>query len=209
MKKSFPTLLNKHSLRCLAIVGASVLAGCVGYYPEQTSQPYYGGGGGYYDSYYGGAPYYGPAYGGTTIYYQTYSPGYYYRPGYGYYPPPRPPSHGHDHDDRDDHSDNVKRNWAERFDTTGDNPGRYPHDRDGNRSSDNNGRGNGRPAAVPQPRDDGNRGGWGNRISPGGNSAPQPQAVPAAPSRPVSRPPPQRSDGDSRRAWADRLKKSD
>jgi len=236
MKKSFPTVLNKRLLRWLTVAGTAGLTGCVGYYPEPYStspQPYYSGGGGdgYYDSY-SGSPYYGPAYGGTTIYYENYAPGYYYRPGYGYYPPSRPPSggHGHDHDDHDghdggnNHSDNVKRAWSDRFDVTGENPGRYPHDRDGNsgrdngsKGRDNDSRGNGRVYSAPQQapqqqRDNDNRGGgWAGRISPGANNAPAPrQSAAPAPPRPSNPPPPRADDrGSSRGAWADRLKKSD
>lgn len=187
MNKSFPTISMSRSLRWLSLVGVAALTGCVGYYPDPypaSPQPYYsgGGGGGYYEPYYNSAPYYyGPAYGSTTIYYERYSPGYLYRPGYGYYyPRPGYPSSGH-HDDHDDH-DNHSGGWADKGrEVTGSNPGRYPHDRDspGGTSS--------RPPNTGQPQ--GDRGGWSGRapVNPG----PRPQAPQyQQPSRGSSPPPP-------------------
>ena len=213
MNKSFPTVLKSLSLRWLGIAGVVALTGCVGYYPDSypsSPQPYYGGGGGgggYYEPYdtggYYSPGYYGPAYGATTIYYQSYSPGYYYRPGYGYYPPAPRPSRPPSGPRGPSHSDNVKDNWADRFNgTTGNNPGRYPHDN----GSDN------RPpqsSQGQQPRPPSNNGGWGNRIGQSGGGAPPRPVQQQAPQAPrQSAPPPQRSDdrGGSRGAWADRIR---
>lgn len=231
MKKSFPTAFVSRPLKWAAVACAVGLTGCVGYYPDPygtSPQPYYGGGGGgaYYDPYYDNG-YYGPSYNSTTIYYQTYSPGYYYRPGYGYYPPPprRGGYGGHDRDDHHDrdrnrHTDDIKRNWAERFDrdkVTGNNPGRYPHDRDDRRNDDRNGRDDDRrgppPRQPPPPRDSGrgNGGSWSDRIS--GDTRPAPRFE-APRAQPVAPPPPRRQDDRdgsdrSRDAWRDRLRKAD
>jgi hypothetical protein len=222
MNKSFPTVPMYRPLRWLGIAGvAALMTGCVGYYPDSypsSPQPYYsggGGGGGYYDEpydnggYYSSPGYYGPAYGATTIYYQSYSPGYYYRPGYGYYPPaPRPPRpSGGDYNHGPSHSDNVKEGWANRVDgTTGNNPGRYPHDRNDNR-------GDNRPppsSSGPRPSSGDDRGGWANRIGQNGGGDRSPRQVQQAPQAPRQSAPPPRSDdrGSSRGAWADRRDKS-
>ncbi|WP_299687881.1 hypothetical protein [Hydrocarboniphaga sp.] len=190
-------------LRWLSLASVVALTGCVGYYPDpypSSPQPYYsgGGGGGYYEQPYYSAPYYGPAYGSTTIYYERYSPGYSYRPGYGYYYP-RPGRPNDHHDDHHDDHDNHGGGWGDKGrEVTGSNPGRYPHDRDDNRPSNNNNQ--------PQA----NRGnGWSGR-APGGNSAPpqsqqRPQPQPQAqPQRDNNSPPPQR-DND-RRGWGNKAR---
>lgn len=205
MNKSFPTVSLYRPLRWLGIAGAAALTGCVGYYPDSypsSPQPYYSGGGGtYYEpydsGYYSSPGYYGPAYGPTTIYYQSYSPGYYYRPGYGYYPPPprpsRPPGGGYNHGPS--HSDNVKGAWADRLDnTTGNNPGRYPHDRGDDR---NDGR--------PSPSNDA-RGGWGGRVGQsGGDRSPPPRPMQQAPQQQQA--PARNDDRDGARgAWGNRIR---
>ena len=210
MNKSFPTVLLYRPLRWLGVAGVAALTGCVGYYPDSypsSPQPYYGGGTYYepYDSGYYSPGYYGPAYGATTIYYQSYSPGYYYRPGYGYYAPlprpPRPPGGGYNHGPS--HSDNVKGAWASRGDNpTGSNPSRYPHSRGDDRG----------PPPVSQPRppsSDDPRGGWGGRVSQGGDRPP-PRQFQQAPQQQRPSAPPSRSDdrGGARGAWARQSDKS-
>jgi hypothetical protein len=223
MNKSFPTVLPR-SLAALSAAGTMLLTGCVGYYPDPYPAPapqpyYYGGGGGYYDPYYADSYYYGPTYGPNTVYIQTYTPGYYYRPGYGYYAPPprgRPPSKGHDDDHRGGWGDKAR-------EVTGDNPSRYPHgQRPDNRGNDGRGwqpprtgesgpgNGSGYNPGNPPRNSPSNGGGWASRIpqsgdNGGGQRFPAPQQQAPRPS-----PPPQQDSsqdrGGKRGGWGERAR---
>lgn len=225
MNKSFPTVISLTALRGLAASAVLLASGCATYYPDSGygsvygaqsddyysggSRPYYGGG--YNDGYYNDG-YYGPAYGPTTVYYQSFSPGYYYRQGYGYYAPaPRYRDRDHDHG-RDDKND---RGWVNKGrELSGDNPGRdRPHDRDGrnddrydNRRDDRNGRPGYRPPEGSQPNQPNrDRGFVGkgreleSRAPPAQQQRQQPQAQTRPQPAPSNRQP--RRD-DDRGGWA-------
>ena len=148
MNKSFPTAAPLTALmRGFALLAALSLGGCATYYPDsgygsvyesRSDDGYYSGGGrpAYDDRYYDDG-YYGPAYGPTTIYFEHFSPGYYYRPGYGYYVP-APRYRDRDRDNDHDRGNNNGRGWVDKGrELNGDNPGRdRPHSRDNDRNDD-------------------------------------------------------------------------
>ncbi len=204
MKKSFPTFAKPSAVvvRGLVLLSALGLSACATYYPDsgygtvygssRSDEGFYSQGRPYYsgDGYYDQGVYYGPAYGATTVYYERFSPGYYYRPGYGYYPPSRSyRERDHDRDDHDhDHGrDNDRdRGFVGRArEITGDNPSRdRPHDRDNDHGGDRSGYrppGQGQ-TAQPRPSNDSDRSGWLGRArqitSQQGPSQPQQRAQP-------------------------------
>lgn len=232
MNKSFPVLKSVSGPRryvglASTLVTALALGGCATYYPDSypSSGPYYGGGGvgavysdRYYDPYYSGGYYGYPAYNSTTIYYDSFRPGYAYRPGYGYYYPAPPPRGGHDHGH--DHDRDRGRGWGDVAREAGSNQNRDDRDRGSSWGSPRGNQGNAkpRPNLPSPPSDSGRSNGWLGRVTGGNDSRPSAPPPPrpqiSSPPRQDSAPrpsaPPPRPSSDSgsrsRGGWGDKVR---